>query len=337
MHSPTKESAIARKPKRHPSDRLPLVTDVATARDQDTAAEVIARLRQRRPEFVDAIHVIDEKGRLSGAVALGLLLEAPPDRPMARLREVVHVGREDADPEHLASLAIRHGMTSVPVVGDDGRLLGVVPARQMMQVLRREHVEDLHRMAGIRREAEQNSAQARSAIEAPPLSRARDRLPWLLVGLAGSMLATLLMSRFEATLQARLSVAFFVPAIVYLADAIGTQTEAIAVRGLSLSHAPMSSLVWGELRTGLLIGVALALLAWPAVWFAFGDGWLAATVALALIAAGTAATTIGLLFPWLLAHLGKDPALGSGPVATIAQDMLSLLVYLGLATLLLQT
>jgi len=206
-----------------------------------------------------------------------------------------------------------------------------------MEVLRREHVEDLHRMTGIRRAAGHDSLQARMAIEAPPLSRARDRLPWLLVGLVGSMVATLLMSRFEATLQARLTVAFFVPAIVYLADAIGTQTEAIAVRGLSLSRVPMRSLVWGEMRTGLLIGAALALLAWPAVWLAFGDGWLATTVALSLVAAGTTATTIGLLFPWLFAHLGKDPALGSGPVATIAQDVLSLLVYLGLATVLLRT
>jgi magnesium transporter len=150
------------------------------------------------------------------------------------------------------------------------------------------------------------------------------------------MLATLLMSRFEATLQAKLAVAFFVPAIVYLADAIGTQTEAIAVRGLSLSHASMRSLVWGELRTGLLIGVALALIAWPAVWLAFGDARLAFAVALALTAAGAMATTIGLLFPWVLAHLGKDPALGSGPVATIVQDVLSLAIYLGVATMLLR-
>jgi magnesium transporter len=92
--------------------------------------------------------------------------------------------------------------------------------------------------------------------------------------------------------------------------------------------------VWGELRTGLLIGIALALLAWPAVWLAFGDTDLATTVALSLMVAGAMATTIGLLLPWVLAHLGKDPAFGSGPVATIVQDVLSLAIYLGLAGLL---
>jgi magnesium transporter len=319
----------------HPSDRVPLVTDAATAHDHETAAEVLARLRHRRPEFADVIHVLDGDERLHGAVALAELLAAPPDQRIASLRELVHAGREDADPEHLASLALRHGMTAVPVVDHDGHLLGVVSPRDLMEILRREHVEDLHLMSGIRREVAHDSAQARHAIEAPPLSRARDRLPWLLVGLGGSMLATLLMVRFEATLQSKLAVAFFVPAVVYLADASGTQTEAIAVRGLSLSHAPMASLVWGELRTGLLIGTALALLAWPAVWLGFGDAMLATTVALALTVAGTMATTIGLLLPWILAHLGKDPAFGSGPVATIVQDVLSLAIYLGLAGLLL--
>lgn len=234
---------------------------------------------------------------------------------MASLRETVHAGQEDADPEHLAALALRHGMVCVPVVDHEGRLRGAVPPRQMMEVLRNENVEDLHCMAGIRREVEHSTAPARSAIKAPPLSRTRDRLPGLLVGPAGSMLAALLMSRFEATVQAKLSVAFFVPAIVDLADAIGTRAEAIAGRGLSLSNAPKSSPVRGELRTGLLIGVALALPASPAVWFAFGDGRLAATVALALVVAGTTATTIGLLYPSLLARLGKNPVLGSGPVA----------------------
>jgi magnesium transporter len=143
------------------------------------------------------------------------------------------------------------------------------------------------------------------------------------------------MARFEHLLKARLAVAFFIPGIVYLADAIGTQTEAIAVRGLSLSRASLRDLLTGELRTGLLIGTVLGALSFPAVFLAFGDGWLALAVALALLTAGTTATTIGLLFPWVLAYAGKDPALGSGPVATIIQDVLSLLIYFMLVRFLL--
>jgi len=129
------------------------------------------------------------------------------------------------------------------------------------------------------------------------------------------------------TLETRVAVAFFVPGIVYLADAIGTQTEAIAVRGLSLSHNSINRLLQGELRTGLLIGLCLGVLSFPLVLVGIGDVRLALAVALAILTAGGVATSVGLLLPWLLYQAGKDPAFGSGPVATIIQDVLSLLIY----------
>jgi magnesium transporter len=229
------------------------------------------------------------------------------------------------DQEHAASLALHHGVDALPVVDAQGRPLGVMPSQALLQVLRREHVEDLHRLAGIKREA----AQARHAIEDPPLRRARHRLPWLLVGLAGSALATAAMAAFESTLSTTIAVAFFVPGIVYLADAIGTQTEAIAVRRLSLTHAGLAHLLGGELRTGMLLGAILGLVSFFPVWFAFGDVRLAAAVATAIFAAGTMAAGLGLLLPWWIARTGRDPAFGSGPLATVIQDVLSLLVYLG--------
>jgi magnesium transporter len=166
-------------------------------------------------------------------------------------------------------------------------------------------------------------------LEEPPLRRARHRLPWLIVGLGGSMLATFVVARFESELAAKPALAFFVPGLVYLADAIGTQTEAVAVRGLSLSHVGLGRLIGSELRTGTLIGVVLALLAFPVVWLVFGELRLAAAVTLALAGASVVASVLGLLLPWLLARVGSDPAYGSGPLATIVQDVLSLLIYFG--------
>jgi magnesium transporter len=116
---------------------------------------------------------------------------------------------------------------------------------------------------------------------------------------------------------------------VYLADAIGTQTEAIAVRGLSLTRSGIGHLLGGELRTGMLLGGVLGLLSFTLIWAVFKDLRLAAAVGTALLAAGSAAATVGLLFPWLLARWHRDPAYGSGPLATIVQDVLSLFVYLG--------
>jgi magnesium transporter len=99
------------------------------------------------------------------------------------------------------------------------------------------------------------------------------------------------------------------------------------VRGISLTDAAVAPLLVGELCTGVLIGVALGALAYPLVWLAFGSVALAATVAVAVIAACSVATTIGLLLPWTFARFGYDPALGSGPLATVVQDVLSLLIY----------
>jgi magnesium transporter len=307
----------------------------ATASANETVAAVLAHLAATTSDFVEVVHVLDAQGRLRGAVPMQALLTAPPDQSMTALAHPAQPVSADTTPERIASHALRHGLTAVPLVDHGSKLLGVVTPRGLMEILRREHVEDLHRMTGIRREAAHGSAQARAAIEAPPLRRARDRLPWLLAGLLGAMLATYVVAAFEDVLTARVTIAFFVPAIVYLADAIGTQTEAIAVRGLSLSHAPMRRLVWGELRTGLTIGIVLGGIAWAAIWFVFADSRLATAVALALVVAGTAASTIGLLLPWLLAALGRDPAFGSGPLATIIQDVLSLAIYFAIASVLL--
>jgi magnesium transporter len=228
-----------------------------------------------------------------------------------------------ADPEDMASLALHHQLTALPVVDALGRLQAVVGAAALMDTLRREHVSDLHRLAGIAAE----SRQARRALEEPPLRRVRHRLPWLLVGLVGSMLATLVVARFEAAITERAALAFFVPGLVYLADAIGTQTEAVAVRGLSISRMGFWRLLGGEVRSGLLIGLVLAAAVLPLVWLGFGDLRLAVTVSVSLAAASTVASLLGILLPWALHRRGVDPAYGSGPLATIIQDVLTLLIY----------
>jgi magnesium transporter len=141
------------------------------------------------------------------------------------------------------------------------------------------------------------------------------------------MAATCVVAQFETELTRKPAIAFFVPGLVYLADAIGTQSEAVAVRGLSLSRVGVGHLLGAELRTGALIGLVLAALAFPLTWLVFGELRLALAVVLALAAACTVATVLGLLLPWALGRLGSDPAYGSGPLATIVQDVLSLLIY----------
>lgn len=294
------------------------------ARGDETVGVLRERLRgQPHLASAELLCVIDSNERLLGTVPPQLLMALPEGEALAHVAKAGLAVRPEDDPEHVASLALHHRCTAVPVTDAGGRLVGVVGAGALLHILRSEHIGDLHRLAGMSRETE----QARHAIEAPPLRRARHRLPWLVVGLVGSMLATFIVARFEGALARVPAIAFFVPGLVYLADAIGTQSEAVAVRGLSLARVGIARLVGDELRTGALIGLVLAGLVMPAVCLAFGDARLALAVGVALAAACAVATVLGLLLPWLLGRLGYDPAYGSGPLATIVQDLLSLLIY----------
>jgi magnesium transporter len=321
------------------SDRVPkahavsnyVTPAVPTATATNTVAEVIASLPGHRFESVDSVYVVDD-GLLVGAVPLAEILAAQRDaRIGALMRHRPPSVASDLDREDAASLAIKENLTVVPVVDDGGRFLGAFPARAIMGVLREEHLEDLHHMAGIWHHTE----EARRALEAPPFRRARYRLPWLVVGLIGSLLATTLVAQFQRVLEAQIAVAFFIPAIVYLADAVGTQSEAVAIRGLSLTDAGIGRLLLGEITAGVLTGLILALLAGAFTVLAFDEPSLALAVATSLVAACTIATTLGLCLPWAFARAGWDPAHASGPVGTILQDVLSLAIYFGAATMLL--
>ena len=184
--------------KHHEAVRGHVAASVLRARSDETAGAVLARLAHEKPASVELVLVVDDHGKLKGVVPLGRLFAAPAATPLKEILDSKFPRvTADTDQEHAASLALHHGVDALPVVDDAGRALGVMPSQALLQVLRREHVEDLHRLAGIQHEA----AQARHAIEDPPLRRVRHRLPWLLVGLAGSALATAAMASFEVHLE----------------------------------------------------------------------------------------------------------------------------------------
>jgi magnesium transporter len=301
----------------HLWERIRAVSATATVRDARRAAAAVPGVQN--------VYVVDENGALVGLLPLTSLFDGAEDEGIAaRIQRPKATVRDDLDQEHVALTAIRHGLAEVPAVDASGRFVGIVPASALLLVLHHEHVEDVDRLSGVLRQTE----HAAMSLEEPPSRRMRERLPWLLVGLAGSAVATAVVVGFEKALEQRVAVAFFMPGIVYLADAIGTQTEAIAVRGLSFMHPAGVRLFLSEMWTGFLLGLALALPAFPGVWWAFGDPLLALAVSTAIIVAGTIATAVGLGFPLILSRLGKDPALGSGPLATVVQDVLSLVTYL---------
>jgi magnesium transporter len=304
---------------------------VPRARRDQSAGELVDEIGTGDFESVQTVYVVDEQSRFEGILPLAALMRAPRATRVGDLTQPAASVLLDEDQERCAHVALSNDLAAVPVVDRDGRFMGIVPAQALLAILHREHVEDMHRLAGIARE----QRFARTSIEDPPTRRMRHRLPWLVVGLAGSAVATWVLAQFERVLEAHLVVVFFIPALVYLADAVGTQTEAVVVRFLATKPSTLRRLLLGELFTGLLIGATLAVIAAPLVWLVYGDFRLALAVGLALACAGTCAAFVGTLLPWTLDRLRVDPAFGSGPLGTIIQDVLTLIIYLTVVVLLL--
>jgi magnesium transporter len=303
-----------------------VVRRVPTTSPHATAREIRAGLVGRQYECANDVAVC-EGDRLVGLVPVETLLAAGDDVLAAAMmdRDPPVIG-PGADQELAAWKAVQHGESALAVVDASGRFVGLIPPSRLLAVLLAEHHEDMARLGGLQRDA----LSAQRSLQEPVWRRLAHRLPWLVVGLAGMLLAADLVAVFEHQLQANLILAFFLPGIVYLADAVGTQTETLVVRGLSVGI-PIRLVIRQELVTGVLIGVGLGLAAMTVALWRWDGTSFTAVLGLSLLAACATATAVALSLPWLLDRLGVDPAFGSGPLATVIQDLLSILIYLAVA------
>jgi magnesium transporter len=299
---------------------------VPVVRPDDSAGAVRAALAGARFECASDLAVCTE-GRLVGMLTVEALLAAGAEVRVGAIMDGdpprVHLHE---DQEVAAWQAIQHGERAIAVVDDERRFLGLIPPRRLLSVLLSEHHEDMARWSGVLR----SQRSARAPLEEPIGRRFGHRLPWLLVGLAGALLAADAVAWFERDLQTNLLLAFFLPGIVYLADAVGTQTETLAIRGLSVGVA-LRGIIWRELVTGVVIGAGLAAVAAPLLLWRWGAPDVTLVVALALLTTCSVATGVAIVLPWMLSRMGIDPAFGSGPLATVIQDLLSIIIYLLIA------
>lgn len=300
---------------------------VPTAHPDELVADVRAALIGRRFECADDVAVV------SNEVLVGIL---PIERVLAasgteRVADVMDsdppVVTPGADGERVAWEMVRRGESSVAVVDSDRRLVGLVPPHRMLRVLLTEHDEDVARIGGYRA----STRRARQAAEEPVARRLWHRLPWLLVGLLGAFAAAVIVGGFADELEDEVLLAFFLPGVVYMSAAIGTQTQTVVIRGFSVG-VTMRDTLRRELASGLLLSVAIAAAFMPIALLGWGDLDIAVGVGLALFASSLAATVIALALPWLFERLGADPAFGSGPLATVLQDIFTIAIYFSVAT-----
>lgn len=155
----------------------------------------------------------------------------------------------------------------------------------------------------------------------------RLRIPWLFLGLLGGMVASVIVSEFEDVLIRTLELAFFLPVIVYMSDAIGTQTETIYVRSLAKGKPRLLTYLLKESALGLTLGIVFGLVLGLFAYWWIGSTTVAVTVGLAMLLNSAIAPIIALLIPAIIFKERRDPAIGAGPFATVIQDNISLVIY----------
>jgi len=315
------DGASPREAGAHATSRVP------TAAPGERASDVRAGLAGRRFDSADDVAVVDD-GVLVGIAPIERVLAASGSELMSDLMDAdPPVVAPGVDQERVAWETVRRGESSVAVVDADGKLIGLVPPHRMLRVLLTEHDEDVARLGGYMA----STQRARQAAEEPVARRLWHRLPWLLVGLAGAFAAAVIVGRFDQQLEEEVLLAFFLPGVVYMSAAIGTQTQTVVIRGFSVG-VTMRDTLRRELTSGLLLSLVIAAAFIPVAWVGWGEVDLAIGVGLALFASSLAATAIALALPWLFQHFGTDPAFGSGPLATVLQDIFTIAIYFAVAT-----
>ena len=303
-----------------------MVAAVPRVGPSQSATEVETMLSGGTYDEISVVALVEDQ-RLRGLVPAEELLRAPAGALVSSLAQPPRVSVRTTTPiEHAAEHMIRAEAVAIAVTDAAGHFLGLIPNRLVTEALLLEHDEDLARIGGYRSSAR----SARRAAEEPLGRRLWHRIPWLIVGLAGAMASAVIVGAFEEQLEQVVLLAFFVPAVVYIADSVGTQTETLLIRALA-GDLDLASVVRRELLTGVALGITVAALFYPFALIGWGDADVALAVSLALLCSCSIATGVAMALPITLRRLGFDPAFGSGPLATVIQDLLSITIYFAIA------
>jgi magnesium transporter len=311
----------------------------ARLRPSMTVEETFSYLRRDardREKNVYYAFVVDPEERLLGVVSFRDLFSARRDQSIQDvMRRDVVTARDDLDQEALSDLFARHNLMMIPVVDAQSRIKGVVTHDDIIDVLREEATEDIHKIGGM------------EALEAPylqiPLSQMiKKRGGWLAALFIGEMLTATAMGYYEDEISRAVVLALFVPMIISSGGNSGSQASTLVIRAMALKEIRLSDwwrVVRREFSAGIALGCILAaiglvrILAWQGLFHSYGDHYMriALTVAFSLIGVVLWGTLAGSVLPIVLRLLGFDPASASAPFVATLVDVTGLIIYFSVA------
>lgn len=320
------------------SEALAFLTDrVPVIRPSDTIAEIETLLLKNAAAFesINYIYVTDEEDRLVGVLSLKELFRTAKSKTAKEVmkRDDIVSAKPHTHEERIAYLAIDHNLKEIPVTDANGSFLGVVPPNAIFKILHREHIDSMLKFAGVHRFRD----PAITIANASASTLIKKRLPWLLMGLGGSAVAAAVVHSFQNIIEQQLLLVAFIPAITYIADAVGTQSETIFIRTLAIDRTlTLKRYLWREIKVGVVLATILAC----AIGFLSLLFWrqelLSLILGLSFFVGIFVAMSIAIFLPWMFSRFRVDPALTSGPFDTVLSDIVSISIYFAIATLVLQ-
>ena len=299
-----------------------------------TAEQSIKLIREMslEAEMIYYVYVLDKRKRLIGVLSLRDLIVADPEKNITEIMEenVISVTDKE-DQEIVAKVISDYDLLAIPVVDKQGKMVGIITVDDIIDVLEEEVTEDIHKMVGS------NEFYEDRLIKATSLQRAKARLPWLLVCVAGQIISGKVIEINTTILQLVIALAFFIPIIMDMGGNIGSQSSTITVRGLATGQLSTDELwrnVWAETRTGFFIGLLTSIIIFSFTYIWQRNYILSITIGLSAFITAILAATTGTLLPIIFTRLKIDPAIAAGPFITTINDVINLTIYFAIATLL---
>lgn len=299
-----------------------------------TAGQALSAIRRKGvdKETIDICYVV-EKSKLLGEISLRSIVLANENAVVSELMdENVIFASTLEDIEEVAQKFARYGLTALPVVDGENRLVGIITVDDAIDVMREETTEDIEKMAAL-------TPSERPYPKLGVFEIYKNRIPWLMLMMISAVFTQLIIGRFEAALAAQIALTAFIPMLMDTGGNSGSQASVTIIRSLSLGEIGFSDIfriIWKEFLVALLCGGSLAIVNFLKLLF-FDRVMLsvAMTVSLTLLATVLIAKFVGCSLPLIVKKIGLDPAVMASPIITTVVDAIALMVYFALATTLL--
>jgi len=320
-----------------------MTTDYIAVKENMTIAQVLHYIRKygKDSETLNMIYVIDDEGKLIDDIKMRQVLLAQPTRRIKTLMDHRFVSLNAFDDQETAIQVFKkYDYYALPVVDNEGILLGIVTIDDVLDVEEEEVTEDIHKMAAV-------EVLEEPYIEEPLLRLTRKRASWLVFLFLGEMLTATAMGYFEEEIARAVVLALFVPLIISSGGNSGSQAATLVIRAMAIGEIKLRDwwrVLIREIQSGFMLGSILAFIGflrisiWQKLFGMYGEHWLkvALSVSFSLVGVVIWGTLMGSMLPFILRRLGLDPATSSAPFVATMVDVSGLIIYFNIAYLILK-